>query len=139
MIGAAAGIFPDLWCMRRLAVPVISRVGAREIGLTFWYHQDHLAQNVTLRIAGEAGVTAWLAPGRLNTVRLPIRDQRASLWRLTASFDFASQLDSPDRRHGAAKLVGLALVAADGARIEHRFTAGAGPGGGPVELGLVPS
>jgi hypothetical protein len=136
MVGPTSGVFPDLWCSRRFELAVQTVPHLREIELLFWCHEDHLAQGATTRLAGVAPQRVWLESGAVTTMRFPTNDPSATLHRMTVLFDFSTPLRPPDRRRGAAKLVGLVLVTADGERVQYRLE-GEGLSASSVELSLA--
>ena len=133
-VGETEGISADLWCARRFALLLNTRIPLCTVELTLWYHQDHLAQNVAAQIAGGERISTWLTPGSISTIQLPVPDRFATLQRIVVAFDFATPLRPPNSRHGAAKLIGLSVISAEGKHMAYRFE---GAGEAAVELSLV--
>jgi hypothetical protein len=78
----------------------------------------------------------WLQPGAVSSISVPVADRHATLHIVKGMFDFATALEYPDRRHAAAKLVGVSVGGANGERRRYRV-AGPESGASPA-LSLVP-
>jgi GT2 family glycosyltransferase/glycosyltransferase involved in cell wall biosynthesis len=131
MLGETTGLMNDLWCARHIDIALYAAMPLREVSLMFWYHPSHLAQNCRASLTGpgadpahmgDAGAVVWLEPGHVSTLEVRVSDAHAALHRIIIAFDFTTQLDPPDRRRAAAKLLGLSILGADRQRIDYRLS-----------------
>ena len=114
----------DLWCEIRIELALYAglRPGLRptHVMLRMWNHDIHPSRLLTAWLEGAPATAMTLPCGTIGEVALAVPQGGDELLWLRCEFDDVSPLGGGDPRWAASTLHGVALVYADGVRLESK-------------------
>ncbi len=124
LLGPRQGVMADLWCEIRIELALYAglRPGLRptHVMLRMWNHDIHPSRLLTAWLEGAPATAMTLPCGTIGEVALAVPQGGDELLWLRCEFDDVSPLGGGDPRWAASTLHGVALVYADGVRLESK-------------------